>query len=378
MEDDRKTTEGKTAIVKKMLYCMHVGWNWIKQRPQFIAEELSKQYDVTVVSDYTYRMKRNQRTRALESPTLHIKNFYKIPRIDTSKYFAGINNQLRKLYYSRYLKKLKPEYMYVTIPSAIACIPEWYQGKVIYDCMDDMLEFSKDDEKKKQIASQEKKLIERSAITLVTSENLKKQLCIRYPEISPSKYRLVRNGYNGQETFQKKEVDCQNNRYVFCYFGTIAEWINFQFIEDSLKIFPDIEYLMIGPFQAGTKIPQHPRIRFVGSIEHCKLSEAVQEADAFIMPFMLAPLIESVDPVKLYEYINFNKNILCVEYPEVQRFGEFVYFYKEFDTFVEQIKNMKNASGLKYSEEQRMHFLKENTWENRGKCIYQALEELEC
>ena len=38
--------------MKKMLYCMHIGWNWIKQRPHFIAEELANEYDLTVISDY--------------------------------------------------------------------------------------------------------------------------------------------------------------------------------------------------------------------------------------------------------------------------------------------------------------------------------------
>ena len=34
---------------KKILYIMHVDWNWIKQRPHFIAEELTTWYDIKVV-----------------------------------------------------------------------------------------------------------------------------------------------------------------------------------------------------------------------------------------------------------------------------------------------------------------------------------------
>ena len=46
-----------------------------------------------------------------------------------------------------------------------------------------------------------------------------------------------------------------------------------------------------------------------------------------MMPFILNELIESVDPVKLYEYINFEKNIICIKYDEILRFKDFVYFY---------------------------------------------------
>ena len=38
--------------MKKVLYVMHISWGWIKQRPQFLAEELAKYYEV----DVFYRM----------------------------------------------------------------------------------------------------------------------------------------------------------------------------------------------------------------------------------------------------------------------------------------------------------------------------------
>ena len=34
--------------MKKIVYLMHVDWNWIKQRPHFIAGELSHFYDVEI------------------------------------------------------------------------------------------------------------------------------------------------------------------------------------------------------------------------------------------------------------------------------------------------------------------------------------------
>ena len=76
---------------------MHIGWNWIKQRPHYIAEELSKKYDVTVISDYNYRIKK---VKIIDRETLHIKNFYKIPKLDNTKHFMKINMLLRKIYYS--------------------------------------------------------------------------------------------------------------------------------------------------------------------------------------------------------------------------------------------------------------------------------------
>ena len=33
----------------KILYVMHVDWDWIKQRPHFLAEQLSLHFDVRVI-----------------------------------------------------------------------------------------------------------------------------------------------------------------------------------------------------------------------------------------------------------------------------------------------------------------------------------------
>ena len=35
----------------KLLYLMHAPWSWIKQRPHFIAEELSKIYILSVFAE---------------------------------------------------------------------------------------------------------------------------------------------------------------------------------------------------------------------------------------------------------------------------------------------------------------------------------------
>lgn len=74
------------------------------------------------------------------------------------------------------------------------------------------------------------------------------------------------------------------------------------------------------------------------------------------MPFIINDIIESVDPVKLYEYINFNKNILTSYYEEIDRFDPFVYFYNSYDEFRKQIDLLKSNRKLKYSESERYSF----------------------
>jgi sulfatase maturation enzyme AslB (radical SAM superfamily) len=92
------------------------------------------------------------------------------------------------------------------------------------------------------------------------------------------------------------------------------------------------------------------------------------------MPFKINDLILSVDPVKLYEYVNFNKNIITVHYEEIERFHEFVHFYNDTEEYLSVIKELKGNNTLKYSNEQRQKFLVENTWNKRVEQILNKLE----
>ena len=66
------------------------------------------------------------------------------------------------------------------------------------------------------------------------------------------------------------------------------------------------------------------------------------------MPFVVNDIILSVDPVKLYEYLNFNKNIISVHYPEIDRFSDFVNFYNSNKELISVIFKLMNDNSHKY------------------------------
>ena len=58
-----------------MVYVMNVDWNWIKQRPHFIAELLNDKFEVHVMYQHRYRRKGLQQRI---NSTLDIKPIYVI------------------------------------------------------------------------------------------------------------------------------------------------------------------------------------------------------------------------------------------------------------------------------------------------------------
>ena len=352
---------------KKMLYLMHIDWNWIKQRPQYIEEEIEKYYDVTILCPRNYRLKEYHDKE-------NVKVFYTIPFIRRYPVIWRIDDIRKRIIIGNLVRKLRPDVVFCTAPEFSSSIPSSYKGFVAYDCMDDMLAFNTQRHFVERVKKQEKDIVVRANAVFATSERLKSILRQRYPD-SINKLNLIRNGYDGEIA----DIDAhpRTSTYTLCYFGTISHWFNFDYILRSLKDYPDIRYKLIGPVEGGTVIPEHERIIHVPPVKHDDLAGAIEDSDAFIMPFELNELILSVDPVKLYEYINFGKNILCVEYPEIERFREFVYFYSDYTSFKDQIKKMITTDQVKYTLQKRLEFLSTNSWAERAETISSILYRIE-
>lgn len=358
-------------IMKKILYLMNVDWNWIKQRPHFLAEQLEQYYNLTVVNQHRY-IKKGYQNRKFNGKFI---SFKVIPRIDRYFGLRWINIILKKKIIKKLIISERPDYIWVTDPDHINWLPKKYiENQLIYDCMDDHYGLSTS-KRKNIIFTSEKKLCRRSYKLFVSSNYLADVLMKRYGESLSSKITVVRNGYDGK-LLKLKDVSIINNKkFIIAYFGTFAEWFDFDLIKKSLNEIEELEYRFIGPTAHGVVIPEDRRIKYIGTVEHKDLYKSVEDVDCLLMPFKINESIKAVDPVKLYEYINFGKNIISIEYQEIHRFEPFVYFYKDFNEYKEIILKLKQQNKLKYTNEMRVKFLSENSWQVRGLQIMNTLEK---
>lgn len=364
--------------MKHILYIMHIDWNWIKQRPQFIAEELSKKYMVDVVYKHTYSNKGYQKN-IVKNDNITLSEVYSFPnKLTKISLFKKINDALFAKKVKQLINAKKPEYIYISSPLLLSAIPLNYKGKIIYDCMDDHYALENNIKIRDSILEQEKKLVYRADFVFVSSEHLKNVLINRYKISKFQKIFLIRNGYSGpilnvnklNDKSQKKES------LTITYIGTISSWFNFDILLESLKDFKNINYELIGPVDHSREVllPDNANIKFVGTVEHSELYSAIQNSDVLIMPFKVNDVIESVDPVKLYEYINFDKNIISVYYDEIQRFKNFVYFYNNYEDLKNILNNLLESNKLKYTPSQRKDFLEKNSWKSRVNKIIKIID----
>lgn len=352
--------------MKKIFYFMNVDINWIKQRPHFIAEQLNENFDIIVYYPYFYNRKilvNNELDKNLKT-----KKIIRIPNALNNNFIRKIFDFFMSKIIIFSIKKEKPDFLFLSSPDHANYIPNNYKGIVVYDCMDDLIALAKTQEQIDRVYKNELKIIKSSDIILVTSNELKKVILNRYNDfISKQVIEVCRNAFNGPIIELKNNKVISDTKKVFKigYFGTISTWFDFKLLEHSLNTNLNIEYNIVGPITDDVTIPKNKRIKYHSIVKHDKLINFVEDMDCLIMPFEVNDIIKSVDPVKFYEYINFNKNIISVYYEEIERFEPFVYFYNNEEEFVANINKLIKDNSIKYSAKERKEFLELNSWKNR-------------
>jgi len=97
---------------------------------------------------------------------------------------------------------------------------------------------------------------------------------------------------------------------IFLYIGTISSWFDFESIILMLDKNESANFVLIGPVDIS--IPKHNRLHYFGTFSRDYLPFFMLNAHVLTMPFKVNQLIESVDPVKIYEYIGLTNLLLLL------------------------------------------------------------------
>jgi len=360
-------------MTKKILFIMHLDWKYVKQRPHFIAEELSDFYDVNVVYFYSKRyLFGNYGNKTPNDKKISITPAFRLPFYEND-FIYKINTLYMRFYFKFLIRKYKPDFIWITFPMMYDYISQKNDCKLIYDCMDNISLENFDEKFLNRLLNSEVELLGKAELIFSPTKTLSVKLNERLK--CQSKLFVINNAFDGKiitDLYKKKKKDI----YKIGYVGTISSWFDFELLESSLTKFDNIEYHIIGPVNK-ISLNSSKRIKFYGAIEHGELYNYVKNFDAMIMPYKLNDIINVADPVKFYDYINFNKPIISIFFEEIKRYDHFVTFYSNKKQFFEVLEELIDKEfNKKYSDEDRIQFLKNNSWNDRVKEIIELMESL--
>jgi glycosyltransferase involved in cell wall biosynthesis len=100
----------------------------------------------------------------------------------------------------------------------------------------------------------------------------------------------------------------------------------------------------------------------------------MRACSVLVMPFLVTPLIEGVDPVKIYEYIATGRPVVASDYKELEHFGPLIARYRNARQFTQLVAESLIQVASKQGETR--NFIETNCWKARALEIEGALNDV--
>jgi glycosyltransferase involved in cell wall biosynthesis len=118
-----------------------------------------------------------------------------------------------------------------------------------------------------------------------------------------------------------------DGRPIAGYYGALAEWFDYELLEEVARLKPDWGFVLIGPDYdgslAGKPVINLPNVVWLGVKKYPTLPGYLRCFDVATIPFLINDITLATSPLKLYEYVAGGKPVVtspmpeCMAYPEV-------------------------------------------------------------
>jgi len=172
---------------------------------------------------------------------------------------------------------------------------------------------------------------------------------------------------------------------IVLYVGAISDWIDYELYEYGVAKLKDTTFVMIGPILGVNyrknlaKVQRYSKLyknfHYLGPKPHSELKEYLAPAHVGIIPFVVNPLTNEINPIKLFEYASFGLPVVAPHLSELQNYRENVLFYKNREEYLDLISDCSRKKA--YLSQKLIEFARRNTWEKRFELLLRHVERFE-
>ncbi len=233
-----------------------------------------------------------------------------------------LNGRMVPMIVERLMKRLdmNDPIVWSYLPNAIDAIEQLPADRVLYHCIDDYGEFT--DVPRAAFDRLERRMLRAADLTVVSAQRL---YDLRKKDARAISY--VPHGVNLEE-FQASlaretplpDIDSIEGP-IAGFVGRIADWIDLELVARCAREMPNWSFVMVGPSNVDlTAYERIPNLHFLGRCDHELVPNYIQRFDVALMPFASSRVVDSVNPLKMYEYLAVGTPVVTVPMSEI---GEF-------------------------------------------------------
>ncbi|OAG28023.1 glycosyltransferase family protein [Thermodesulfatator autotrophicus] len=226
-----------------------------------------------------------------------------------------------------------------TVPNACDYIGAFGERRVVYYCVDDFANWP--GHEKDLILKMEEELIRKSDVFVATSEELFKRL-----ERYQKPIYFLPHGFDF-ELFHKpilqEPLTLQKiPRPRIGYIGLIDARLNLNLIRHILSNLLNINFVFIGRNEIDMTSIKYSNFYYIPPIDYEQVPSTLQSMDILILPYIVNSFTQTINPLKLKEYLATGKPIVGVPLKEIKKFEPYVVIAETPEEWVKVINDIIN------------------------------------
>ncbi len=275
-------------------------------------------------------------------------------------------------------------HLWINQHEAAHLLKEDLANSTIYDITDDWTKFSGNQSQLAFITEQDATLCQSCDHVIVCSQKLFDD---KVTLVDPEKLHLIPNGVHvdhyeavANMSMPVHAVAQYWKKPTFGYTGTIhGDRVDVNLIASVAQAYPSATIALVGPNlleQADQQeLQQVTNIVFTGPYPYSELPDIMRAFDVCMVPHLVTPFTESLNPIKLWEYLAAGKPIVSTNVAGFRDYPDLVRVADTSDDFVSRLALAPVESPDLQSLRQKVS--RQHTWDQRVAAVEALLLESE-
>lgn len=363
-------------------------WDEIWRRNQFVCDGLLRKSTDTKILfvqppfDNSYALRARKLNKIRQTPSIVDGGYSgRLKLFTPTKWFPNsfpIGRELNEKQLLRQIKKILHDlgwtatHLWINQHEAAHLLGVGIAANTLYDITDDWTKFSGNQSQLNLITSQDATLCESCGHVIVCSQQLfddKAKL------VDFERLHLIPNGVHVEHYESVADTSLPVHplakhwtKPVFGYTGTIhGDRVDVGLVASVAQAYPSATIAMVGPNlldQAEQQsLNRFDNIVFAGSQPYADLPDIMRAFDVCMVPHLVTPFTESLNPIKLWEYLAAGKPIVSTNVAGFRDYCDLFFVADNVDEFVQALSMALTAD--KATPTSRQAIAKQHSWGRR-------------
>lgn len=242
--------------------------------------------------------------------------------------------------------------------------------RLVYDCMDEWNSFPG---MKTPLLSAEERLVAEADLVTVSAQRLLEKWSGHNPRVV-----LVRNGADFDHFAAPIDTRLLQDvpHPIAGYFGAVAPWFDVELLARVAAARPRWSFVVIGGiFDVDVRaLTALPNVHLLGQQPYSRMPAYLHDFDVCMIPFVVDAITAATDPVKFYEYISQGKPVVSTKMPELEPFGDLLYFADGAEDFARKLDTAREELDATLRV-RRIETARANIWVARAAVMREAIRD---